>query len=138
MNAATIYVTELDRQRLMKLLEDARFTEYRGSVYLEKLQGEIARAIVVEPKAVPPDVVTMNSRVSLRDLDTYEVETYTVVYPEEADIQEGKLSILAPIGTALLGYRVGQEVVWEVPSGTRRLRIEQVLYQPEAEGRFDM
>jgi regulator of nucleoside diphosphate kinase len=76
----------------------------------------------------------MNSTVSLRDLGTNEVETYTLVFPECADIANNKLSVLAPIGTAVLGYRVGDEFRWRVPEGWRKLKIEQVIFQPERDG----
>ena len=76
----------------------------------------------------------MNSTVRLRLMGSKEVETYTLVYPEGADIAEGKLSVLAPIGTAILGYRVGDIVQWQVPSGEIKLRIEELVYQPERDG----
>ena len=83
------------------------------------------------PRAeIPPDVVTMGSTVRLTDLQTGEEETYTLVYPNDADIDENKLSVLAPIGTALLGYRAGDVVEWPVPAGVRRFRVEEVLSQP--------
>ena len=76
----------------------------------------------------------MNSRVRLTDVETNEEQIYTVVFPSEANLEDGKISILAPIGTAILGYRVGDTVEWRVPGGVRTLRIEEILYQPEAEG----
>jgi regulator of nucleoside diphosphate kinase len=79
----------------------------------------------------------MNSKAEIRDLNTKETMTYTLVFPLDANIDEGKISILAPLGTAILGYRVGDEFEWEVPSGKRRLRIEKILYQPEAAGDYD-
>ena len=75
---------------------------------------------------MPEDVVTMNSTVRVRDLETGEVDTYTLVYPHEADIEENKLSVLAPVGTALLGYRAGDVVEWPVPAGITRFRVEEV------------
>jgi regulator of nucleoside diphosphate kinase len=80
----------------------------------------------------------MNSTIVLRDLDTQDVESYTLVYPEQADIANGKLSVLAPIGTAVLGQRVGDVLRWHVPAGRRRLKIEQVVYQPEREGAYHL
>ena len=79
---------------------------------------------------VPSDVVTMSSIVSLRDLDSGETEEYELVYPADADLENNRISILAPIGTAILGYRVGDVIEWPVPGGLRRLRVEEVLYQP--------
>jgi regulator of nucleoside diphosphate kinase len=119
------------------LILDAQATEYRKSEYLDKLKLELERAKIVEPQEVPPTVVTMNSTVSLVDVETGEEETYTLVFPEDADISQGKISVLAPIGTAMLGYEIGDVFEWEVPAGKRRLRIEKILYQPEASGNFD-
>ena len=80
----------------------------------------------------------MNSKVRVRDLATDKVETYTLVYPDDADINAKRLSIFAPLGAALLGSRTGEVVSFEVPAGTRRLRIERILYQPEAAGHFHL
>lgn len=138
MNEKNIYITEVDRQRLVELIVDAQSGEYRGSVYLEKLRGELDRAQIISPQQVPGDVITMNSKVVVRDLDSGEDETYTLVYPEQANAAEGKISVLAPIGTAMLGYRIGDVFEWEVPAGKRRLRIEKILYQPEASGDYEL
>jgi regulator of nucleoside diphosphate kinase len=86
----------------------------------------------VKSGKVPPDVVTMNSRVRIKDLNRGRELTYQIVFPEHADLDENRISVLAPIGTALLGYRAGTTVEWQVPSGTRRFRILGVEYQPEA------
>ncbi|HEX2993481.1 MAG TPA: nucleoside diphosphate kinase regulator [Anaerolineales bacterium] len=138
MSDKSIIITELDRQRLIELIVNAQSGEYRGSIYLEKLRGELDRAQVVTPQQVPADVITMNSRVALLDLDSGEEEIYTLVYPENANTAEGKISILAPIGTAMLGYRLGDTFEWEVPAGKRRLKIEKILYQPEATGDYEL
>ena len=138
MEARTIYVTEFDVQRLRALIEDAKRLDPRGNQYLENLESELSRGIMVAPTDVPPDIVTMNSRVSLVDLDTNEEMVYTLVFPNDADIAKSKISVLAPIGTAMLGYRVGDTFEWQVPDGTRRLRVENVLYQPEAAGNYDL
>lgn len=138
MNERTIHITELDRKRLLDLIQAAQSGEYRRSVYLEDLRGELERAQIVAPQEIPGDVITMNSTVTLTDLDTEEQETYTLVYPEDADMAQDKVSVLAPIGTAMLGYRVGDVFEWEVPSGKRRLRVAKILYQPEASGDFDL
>ncbi len=90
------------------------------------------------PERIPPDVVTMNSRVVLRDLDSDETMTYTLVFPKDADIGAGAISVLAPVGTAIIGYAVGAVIEWPVPGGIRRIRIEQILYQPEAAGDFHL
>ena len=78
----------------------------------------------------------MNSVVSLKDLDTKEEMVFRLVYPGETDFDEEVVSVLAPVGTAVLGYRVGDTIEWEVPGGMRRLQIMEILHQPEAEGEF--
>lgn len=138
MRRKPIRVTDFDLQRLKKLLEDAQRTKYRGSDYLTKLQMELDRAKVVKPRKVPSDVITMNSTVTVVDLDTGKEETYTLVFPEDANAAQGKISILAPIGTAMLGYEVGDSFEWEVPAGKRRLQVKKILYQPEAAGDYHL
>ena len=138
MRRKPIRVTEFDLERLKKLLADAQRTKYRGSDYLTKLQMELDRAKVVKPKKVPSDVITMNSKVTVVDLDTGKEETYTLVFPEDANAAQGKISVLAPIGTAMLGYEVGDTFEWEVPAGKRRLQVKSILYQPEAAGDYHL
>jgi regulator of nucleoside diphosphate kinase len=137
MSDKPIQITEYDLERLGKLIENAYHTEYRGSDYLMHLQEELDRAQVVPAQEVSEAVVTMNSTVVLLDLETEERETYTLVFPEDADLSRGRISVLAPIGTAMLGYEVGDVFEWEVPAGTRRLKVERILYQPEAAGDYD-
>lgn len=128
-----IYVTEQDLERLRRLILHQSGAG-SNSEYLVRLRGELDKAVVVESETVPADVVTMNSTVELTDLDTGHTEVHTLVFPEDADIEQAKVSILAPIGTAMLGYRVGDSFEWKVPAGIRRLRVTKVLYQPEAAG----
>ncbi len=99
---------------------------------IEELGAELDRATIVEIDKLPQDIVTMNSKVCLKDMDTGKDEIYQVVYPEDADIEQNRISILAPIGTAILGYKVGDIIEWKVPAGFRRLKIKKILYQPEA------
>lgn len=134
----TIYVTEFDLKRLSSLLNGARSWNKKDRDYLTKLEEELERAQVVSPEEVPGDVVTMNSQARIKDLDSNEEMVFTLVYPAEADYVGGKLSILAPIGTALLGYRAGDTLEWKVPAGVRRLKIVEVLYQPEAAGDYHL
>ena len=131
-----IIITQSDYEHLEELLS-SEFTQVIGPAdYLDGLEAELVRAEVVDPERVPKSVVTMNSTVKLRDLDTNEVETYTLVFPEQADIANNKLSVLAPVGTAILGQRVGDVLRWRVPGGRRSLKVERVLYQPERAGVF--
>lgn len=138
MQEKNIYVTENDVKRLQALLEVAKQSQYYGSDELQKLGAELNRAIVVASKDVPRDVITMNSKVRLFDLETKEEMTYTLVFPDEADFAEGKISVLAPIGTAMLGYRAGDTFSWQVPAGIRRIKILAILYQPEASGDYHL
>jgi len=136
MRERKIYITDLDMQRLQKLLEGSHNWNDRDWEYLEDLEAELDRAIVVSSRKVPPDIVTMNSQIRVTDLDSGKEMTIQLVFPSEADYEQGKISIMAPIGTALLGYRVGDAVEWRVPAGMRRLRVEEVVYQPEAAGQL--
>lgn len=138
MSEKNIYITASDRQRLIDLIMDAQSGEYRGSIYLDKLRGELDRAQIVQPRDVPADVITMNSKVALVDMYTQEEEIYTLVYPENANTTEGRISILAPVGTAMLGYSVGDIFEWEVPAGKRRLKVDRILYQPESSGNYEL
>lgn len=132
-----IVITHADRRRLGTLLERAAADGLADARYLHDLEHELERAVVVDPSEIDDDVITMNSKVRLRDLDADGVETFTLVYPRDANIDENRISILAPIGTALIGYRVGDVVEWPVPIGTARLRVEEILYQPERAGVLD-
>ena len=130
----TIYVTELDYNRLNGLIDRTRERNGIDREYLNKLEAELDRAEVVDTKDIPRDVITMRSKVRLKDLVSGESNTYSLVFPTEADFSEGKISVLAPIGTAILGYRQGDTIEWSVPSGLRKLKVEEVLYQPETAG----
>ena len=138
MEERIIYITEYDLKRLRELIEEAKRIDRRGNQYLESLDAELSRGKVVAPTEVPSDVVTMNSQVRLIDLDTHEEMVYTLVFPQEADVTQSKISVLAPIGTAILGYRVGDTFTWKVPDGVRRLQVKEVLYQPEAAGDYHL
>jgi regulator of nucleoside diphosphate kinase len=139
MKDATIYINEVDLARLRKLIDLARETGNDANrMYLDRLEGELERAEVVNPIDIPKDVVTMRSTVRLKDLDNGKEMVYSLVFPNEADVDEGKISVLAPVGTAMIGYRVGDVIEWEVPSGLRRLRVEEIIYQPEAAGDYHL
>jgi regulator of nucleoside diphosphate kinase len=128
-----IYITEADFERLRRLIEGRRSTNGRDNEYLEVLERELDRADIVDAEAIPRDVVTMNSEVRLKDLDSGDIKVYRLVFPSQART-ENSISVLAPIGTAMLGYRVGDTIEWRVPKGIRRLQVMDVLYQPEAAG----
>lgn len=134
MRNRTILMSDADYQRLEALIESARHDASLREDYLDALEAELKRARVVPHSDVPAEVITMNSMVRLRDLDADEVEEYELVYPADADMGHNRISVLAPVGTAILGYRLGDVIEWPVPAGLRRLRVEEVLYQPERAG----
>lgn len=129
-----IIITVDDHRRLQALLASHLTQALTGKGFLDDLRRELEVAEVVEPEAIPGDVVTMNSTVRLRELGCEDVETYRLVYPRDANIAAGQLSVLAPIGTAILGYRTGDVVQWRVPHGSVSIVIDEVVFQPEREG----
>lgn len=133
-----IWITTSDQERLSSLIDGVRATGPKKKAYLGRLERELERARLVDPEKIPGDVVTMNSVVRIRDLESGEETTYKLVFPSEARIEENRISVLSAIGTALIGYRVGDTIEWEVPSGLKRLKVEGILYQPEASGRYDL
>ena len=134
MNRPSIFLTTKDVEKLRDLIREAYHTEYRGSDYLKLLSAEMEKASVVDPDQIPADVITLNSTTRLIDQDTDEEMVYTLVFPEDADSSQGKISILAPIGTAMLGYKVGDTFEWDTPGGKRIIHVKEILYQPEASG----
>ncbi len=133
-----IHITDFDMERLQKLIEGTQRWSKKDREYLAHLEEELERAVVVPSRQMPPDVVTMNTQLLVRDLDTNQKMLLHLVFPNEADFERGKISILAPVGTAIIGYSVGDTVEWTVPSGTRRLKIEEITYQPEAAGDYHL
>ncbi len=131
-----IWVTDFDLERLRKLLAGTRLWSSRDREHLERLDEELGRAHVVSATDIPPEVVTMNTRLRLRDLDSGKDMVFTLVFPSDADAEQGKISVLAPLGTAVLGFRRGDAFEWHMPGRVRRLQVEEVLYQPEAAGDY--
>ncbi len=133
MNYKNIVISQSDYQRLEELLS-SKFTHANyDHNNLQELQGKLNAAEIVDSSDVPADVVRMDSVIQLLNRSRNELGTYTLVYPEEAHIATGKLSVLAPIGTAILGCQIGDRVHWRVPSGNIEMQIEDILYQPERE-----
>lgn len=128
-----IYITEPDYERLRQLVLRRRGANAADHEYLDMLEQELDRAEVVDPDALPRDVVTMNSEVRLQDLDSGEIRVYRLIFPGQ-NRAGNCVSVLAPVGTAMLGYRVGSVIHWPVPKGMRRLKVLEVIYQPEAAG----
>lgn len=138
--AKRIYITEQDRNRLTESIDLLRESpDKRELPHIQQLEREIERAeIILNPKDVPGDVITMRSRVRLRDVQGKGEQEYTLVYPPEADPQQGAISVLAALGTAMLGYRVGDTFAVYLPKGKKEFRVEEILYQPEAAGDYDL
>ena len=132
-----LVISAFDKQRLIRLLL-GRDTSSEEREELEDLTREIERGAEVQPQEIPPDVVTMNSSVRVTDLEAGTSHVYTIVFPSDVDFEQGKISILAPLGTALLGYSAGDTVNWNMPRGIRQLRIEEIVYQPEAAGDYHL
>jgi regulator of nucleoside diphosphate kinase len=131
MTSRRILVTEDDMDRLRNLVRASRRSARRDQDHLAELDRELDHAEVVAVAEVPADVVTMHSVVRVRDLDSGARIDYRLVFPADADIERRRISVLAPIGTALIGYRAGDRIEWTTPGGTRHLEVEAVLYQPE-------
>lgn len=124
-----IYLSAQDHRLLSQLLVGPA----GKSATIDRLRGELSRAIILEPSAVPAKAVGLNSRVEYVDLDTNEREEYVLTLPSSADPDRQRISILAPVGTALLGYSEGNEVEWPTPGGIRRLKLLKVTRDVGAE-----
>lgn len=127
-----IVITESDAASLRRLLA-ALARSGRDQNHLEELRAELERAVVADREEVPRDVITMRTRVHVLDLKSSERRDLMLVFPWESNLAAGRISVLAPLGTALLGYREGDEVEWVMPGGLRRLRIEKVRQPAEQE-----
>ena len=131
-----IYITDFDMKRFKWLSSNSHKFDDMYKKHIYDLEKELKNAVIVEPKDIPSDIVTMNSKFRIKDLDTNEETVYTLVFPFDADLEQNKLSILAPIGVAVIGYKLGDIIEWDVPAGKKRIKIEEILYQPEREGNY--
>ena len=129
-----LVVTDTDLARLSEMARALQANRHPYRQYAGQLEAELARARVVPRGEIDADVVTMNSTIRIREQRGREVEEFTLVYPNEADALNGRLSVLAPLGMAVLGARVGDVITWRVPAGERTFRVERIVYQPEAAG----
>ena len=128
MRNSPIYIIDADEARLRGLLASRAGDRVgRDQEHLLELAEELERAFVVEATEVPSGVVMLHSRVRVADLSSGERRELTLVFPSEADAATGRISVLAPLGCALMGYREGEVVEWEMPGGLRRLEIQKVL-----------
>jgi regulator of nucleoside diphosphate kinase len=131
-----------DRQRLRQMIDSlcaslpASGQPYGG--YLRALDERVSAMQPVAPDAVDDDVVTMNSQVRVRELESDRPQVLTLVYERDADAFGERVSVLTPLGRALLGARVGDVIEWQTRRGPRRVRIEEIAFQPEAAGKFEL
>ncbi|MGL4428159.1 MAG: nucleoside diphosphate kinase regulator [Silvania sp.] len=134
MSRPTIIINELDAERIDRLLEQPAFASLPVA---EALNAELDRAQMCAPQDMPHNVVTMNSQVRFRDLTTGEERTRTLVYPNQMTDSATQLSVLAPVGAALIGLRTGDTIHWELPGGTStHLEVLELIFQPEAAGEY--
>ena len=131
-----LYITEADLQRLMDLVQGGLASGKKDGESRLTLEQVLERAQVVNQAAIPETVVTMNSTARVIDMSTGQERVCTVVFPNDADIQQNRISVLAPLGTAMLGSRVGDVIEWSPPAGAKEVRILEMLYQPEAAGDY--
>lgn len=133
MNDDVILMTEKDLLRIKHVLSFQNSQEY------ENLDIELDRAKIISDNEVPPDLVTMNSKIKFLNIQENKEMVFTLVYPSDANFSEGKISVLASLGSALIGLRVNQQINWMFPDGkTKTLKILEVLYQPEADGKWHL
>jgi len=131
-----LIISRLDYFRILKCINDAIQLNLTSSLDLKKLLNEINSAEIVNPNDMPSNVVTMNSIVKMTFLTNNKQTQIQIVYPENANYKENKISILSPIATALIGYQVGDIIEWLVPSGVTKMKIDEIIFQPEAAGEF--
>jgi len=131
---ATITVTQVDFNRLTKLIQTLQNNNSVDPQYLQFLSVELQNAVKIDSKLITPNFVTMNSVMNVVFLDSGKTMELRLVYPENANFTKGLISVLSPLGCALLGYKAQDEVIFKAPKGVQKVRIEKVIYQPEANG----
>ncbi len=134
MSENIIFITHYDAKRIGLLSRSALEFEQPTRRLLKKLNDKLHKAVRLPPQAIPENVITLDSRLRLKDLVTGEERTYTLVMPGQANIQEQRISVLSPLGASIFGHVSGDTVDCETPDGWRRLTVGRILYQPEAWG----
>lgn len=134
----TLIINRLDYARIKKSINDAKQSASISNMEAEKLLKELDVAEIVDPEAVPNNVVTMNSIVKISFLHNDKQVQLQIVYPDQANLKKQKVSIFSPVATALIGYKVADEIEWVVPTGLTRIRIDEIIYQPEAAGDYEL
>lgn len=133
-----IKITELDYIRLNRLVGTSRNEKNIELKNLDTLAREIGRAEKVDSKKIAPEFVTMNSLVQVMDESTKKPMIIRIVYPKDADFKRRYVSVLSPLGSALLGYKVGDTIQYDAPKGTVTITIQRIYYQPEANGEYQV
>jgi len=133
-----LIINRLDYARIKKCISDAKQFKSITNDEANRLVKELESAKIVEPEAIPSNVVTMNSIVKLSFLNNNKQVQFQIVYPDQANLKENKISIFSPIATALIGYGVTDEIEWIVPAGLTKIRIDEIIYQPEAAGDYNL
>jgi regulator of nucleoside diphosphate kinase len=127
-----IYVTDHDHRRLMQVVPSQSALRNTDKIHLQGLRRALEAAVIVAPEAIPPYIITMNSRFRLKELETAHEAEYTLVFPGKADIRRGMISILAPAGASLIGARELETVYVQTPAGEKQFSVGSITYQPEA------
>ena len=135
---STLIINRLDFSRIKKSIADAKHFRSISDADASKLVQELESATVVEPEEIPDNVVTMNSVVKVSFLNDNKQIQFRIVYPDQANFRDNRISIFSPIATALIGYKVNDEIDWLVPAGQTKIRIDEIIYQPEAAGNYEL
>ena len=138
MERSNITLSRLDFQRIPRCIEEEKKLRTINDFEIQRLLYELTRAEITEPRKIPNNIITMNSEVEISFLENQQTIRLKIVYPNEADIKDGKISIFSPIANALLGHKIGDIIEWVVPAGGTKFKIEKILYQPEASGHFNV
>ncbi len=121
-----IYITKSDYEKLTKMLKDGINNDLKNQKYITDLISELEKCEIINQKEALKDIVTINSKVSFKFLDSDKEMSYLIVLPQDADVKAGKISVLSPIGTALIGYSAGDILEWDLPSGVKKIKIQKV------------
>ena len=138
MEVKDVYITKHDLERLKKLLNDISWEIYDKDFSIHELTDEMNRALVVSPKEIPENVITMNSRVLLRDVESSKETIFWLVFPDKVSAVKNPVSILSSLGTAMIGHKTGDVFTWESTGGVKRMEVLDILYQPERVGNFGL
>ena len=133
-----IIIKRLDYARIKICINDAKQFKSITSIEADNLLKELDSAKIMEPESIPSNVVTMNSIAKITFLSNDKQVQFQIVYPDKANLKENKISIFSPIATSLIGYKVNDEIEWIVPGGLTKIRIDEIIYQPEATGDYEL